>query len=82
MPSHTVIFTVHVCGNALYIGTQCLIQNDEEQAIFVCQNTYAYVLVITYLRGMLLVYGHDTRGRVAPEGGVSINRNIPIRYDL
>ena len=38
------------------------------------------VLVITYLRGMLLVYGHDTRGRVAPEGGVSINRNIPIRY--
>ena len=32
---HTVIFIVHVCGNALYIGTQCLIQNDEEQAIFV-----------------------------------------------
>ena len=31
---------------------------------------------------MLLVYGHDTRGRVAPEGGVSINRNIPIRHVL
>ena len=42
----------------------------------------AYVLVITCLRGMLLVYGHETRGRVAPEGGVSINRNIPIRHDL
>ena len=27
-----------------------------------------YVLVITCLRGMLLVYGHETRGRVAPEG--------------
>ena len=26
--------------------------------------------------------GHDTRGRVAPEGGVSINRNIPIRHVL
>ena len=38
-----------------------------------------YVLVI---RGMLLVYGHETRGRVAPEGGVSINRNIPIRHVL
>ena len=31
---------------------------------------------------MLLVYGHETRGRVAPEGGVSINRNIPIRHVL
>ena len=41
-----------------------------------------YVLVITCLRGMLLVYGHETRGRVAPEGGVSINRNIPIRHVL
>ena len=44
MPSHTVTFIVHVCGNALYIGTQCLIQNDEEQAIFVRQNTYATVI--------------------------------------
>ena len=42
----------------------------------------AYVLVITCLRGMLLVYGHETRGRVAPEGGVSIDRNIPIRHVL
>ena len=31
---------------------------------------------------MLLVYGHETRGRVAPEGEVSINRNIPIRHVL
>ena len=38
-----------------------------------------YVLVITPLRGMLLVYRPDTRGRVAPEGGGSINRNIPTR---
>ena len=49
MPSHTVIFIVHVCGNALYIGTQCLIQNDEEQAIFVCQNTYAYCIIHTVI---------------------------------
>ena len=27
-----------------------------------------YVLVITPLRGMLLVYRPDARGRVAPEG--------------
>ena len=27
---------------------------------------------------MLLVYGQETRGHVAPEGGVSISRNIPI----
>ena len=45
-------------------------------------NSNTYVLVITCLRGMLLVYGHETRGRVAPEGGVSINRNIPIRHVL
>ena len=45
-------------------------------------NVYTCVAVITCLRGMLLVYGHETRGRVAPEGGVSINRNIPIRHDL
>ena len=38
-----------------------------------------YVLVITPLRGMLLVYRPETRGRVAPEGGGPINRNIPIR---
>ena len=24
MPTNTVIFIVHVCGNALHIGTQCL----------------------------------------------------------
>ena len=45
-------------------------------------NSQIYVLVITCLRGMLLVYGHETGGRVAPEGGVSINRNIPIRHVL
>ena len=39
----------------------------------------AYVLVITPLGGMLLVYRPETRGRVAPEGGGSINRNIPTR---
>ena len=49
MLSHTVTFIVHVCGNALYIGTQCLIQNDEEQAIFVCQNTYAYCIIHTVI---------------------------------
>ena len=37
-----------------------------------------FVLVITPVRGMLQVYRHDTRGRVAPEGGGSINRNIPM----
>ena len=40
------------------------------------------MVYVTCLRGMLLVYGHETRGRVAPEGGVSINRNIPIRHVL
>ena len=38
-----------------------------------------YVLVITSLRGMLPVYRPVTRGRVAPEGGGPINRNLPIR---
>ena len=33
-----------------------------------------YVLVIAPLGGMLLVYRPETRGRVAPEGGGSINR--------
>ena len=42
-------------------------------------STKQQVLVITPLRGMLLVYRPDTRGRVAPEGGGSINRNIPTR---
>ena len=37
-------------------------------------NTARYVLVIAPLGGMLLVYRPDTRGRVAPEGGGSINR--------
>ena len=54
--------------------------------VSLCTCTYSivctYVLVITCLRGMLLVYGHETRGRVAPEGGVSINSNIPIRHVL
>ena len=35
-----------------------------------------YVLVIAPLRGMLLVYKPDTRGRAVPEGGGLINRNI------
>ena len=33
-----------------------------------------HVLVIAPLGGMLLVYRSETRGRVAPEGGGSINR--------
>ena len=40
-----------------------------------------YVLVLTPLGGMLLVYRPETltRGRVAPEWGGSINRNILTR---
>ena len=37
------------------------------------------IYVITPLGGMLLVYRPETRGRVVPEGGGSINRNIPTR---
>ena len=35
-----------------------------------------YVLVKAPPRGMLRVYNPDARGRVAPEGGGIINRNI------
>ena len=41
-----------------------------------------YVVVISRLGGMLRVYRPETRGRVAPEGRGSINRNIPTRRDI
>ena len=47
--------------------------------IYVYNGRALYVLVITSLRGMLPVYRPVTRGRVAPEGGGPINRNLPIR---
>ena len=57
-----------------------VIKTHRENSTGIGTNTTAvHVLVITPLRGMLLVYRPDTRGRVAPEGGGSINRNIPTR---
>ena len=35
------------------------------------------VIVITRLRGLYLIYNHDTRGRAAPEGGVIVNQILP-----
>ena len=69
MPASAII------ASAAFVGIYCICSVTIQLMAF-------QVLVITCLRGMLLVYGHETRGRVAPEGGVSINRNIPIRHVL
>ena len=34
MPTNTVIFIVHVCGNALHIGTQCLYVKTKLQYVY------------------------------------------------
>ena len=69
----TCMYVYQYCNAHTFIYAHC---------VYTVYVHMCYVLVITCLRGMLLVYGHETRGRVAPEGGVSINRNIPIRHVL
>ena len=49
MPSHTVIFIVHVCGNALHIGTQCLNCKYRDCVVgSVCVSKPCMVHVCTY----------------------------------
>ena len=49
MPTHTAIFIVHVCGNALHIGTQCLYVKTDYTAscIYFTGITYCIILTVT-----------------------------------
>ena len=58
------IHSVHLSGSHKHV---VLYMKGMEKLIY-------YVLVIAPLGGMLLLYRPETRGRVAPEGGGSINR--------
>ena len=54
-------------------------QQKRVQQETACRYIYIYISICFSYYSMLPVYRPVTRGRVAPEGGEPINRNIPIR---